>query len=167
MLEGISLVCAGQSRPLELAPSADVLRVLPHFAKNSSLTAALSVGVDEMQRNFDAMRMQVEAWRESQIPNATAKLIIYRAFIESDLEVPRHLARPVHDLYFNPQHEGERGQCRGHCGGAVSRESVLARYAPWSFEPNARARRCRGSRWSCRMARFRQTQIPCTHGSGP
>ena len=34
-----------------------------------------------------------------------AKLIIYRAFIESDLEVPKHLARPVHDLYFNPQHE--------------------------------------------------------------
>jgi len=35
----------------------------------------------------------------------TAKLIIYRAFIESDLEVPKALARPVHDLYFSPQYE--------------------------------------------------------------
>jgi hypothetical protein len=35
----------------------------------------------------------------------TAKLIIYQAFIESDLEVPKHLARPVHDRYFNPAHE--------------------------------------------------------------
>jgi len=33
------------------------------------------------------------------------KMIIYRAFIESDLEVPRHLARSVHDHYFNPQYE--------------------------------------------------------------
>ena len=28
-----------------------------------------------------------------------------RAFIEGDLEVPRHLARRVHELYFNPQYE--------------------------------------------------------------
>jgi hypothetical protein len=48
------------------------------------------------------MRAQVEAWRQSQITDVAAKLIIYRAFIESDLEVPKHLARPVHDLYFNP-----------------------------------------------------------------
>ena len=26
-------------------------------------------------------------------------------FIEGELEVPKHLARRVHDLYFNPQHE--------------------------------------------------------------
>ncbi len=51
------------------------------------------------------MRKQVESWRESQLTDLVAKLTIYRAFIESDLEVPRHLARPVHDLYFNPQHE--------------------------------------------------------------
>ena len=36
---------------------------------------------------------------------AAAKLTIYRAFIEGDLDVPRHLARRVHELYFNPQHE--------------------------------------------------------------
>jgi hypothetical protein len=35
----------------------------------------------------------------------SAKLIIYQAFIESELEAPKHLARPVHDLYFNPKYE--------------------------------------------------------------
>ena len=79
--------------------------MLAKHSKNFSLPAALSVGIDEMQRNFDAMRMQVDAWRESQLLDSTVKLIIYRAFIESGLEVPKHLARPVHDLYFNPQHE--------------------------------------------------------------
>jgi hypothetical protein len=31
------------------------------------------------------MRKQVDAWRESQLSDLAAKLIIYRAFIESDL----------------------------------------------------------------------------------
>ncbi len=44
------------------------------------------------------MRAQVEAWKQSQLSDVAAKLLIYRAFFESDLEVPRHLARPVHDL---------------------------------------------------------------------
>jgi hypothetical protein len=35
-------------------------------------------------------------------------LTIYRAFIEGDLDVPKHLARRVHELYFTPQyHEFE------------------------------------------------------------
>lgn len=57
-----------------------------------------------MQRNFDPMRQQVERWRVEQLSPEVARLTIYRAFIEGELEVPRHLARRVHDLYFNPQH---------------------------------------------------------------
>jgi hypothetical protein len=34
-----------------------------------------------------------------------ARLTIYRAFIEGELKVPKHLAPRVHDLYFNLQHE--------------------------------------------------------------
>ena len=83
----------------------DFQPVLAKHSKNFSLTAALSIGVDEMQRNFGGMRTQVEAWRRSQISDVAAKLIIYRAFIESDLEVPKHLAKPVHEMYFNPQHD--------------------------------------------------------------
>jgi hypothetical protein len=58
-----------------------------------------------MQKNFEPVRHQVEAWRGQQLSAAAAKLTIYRAFIEGDLEVPRHLARRVHELYFDPQHE--------------------------------------------------------------
>ena len=88
-----------------MAFSGDFQPVLAKHSKYFSLQNALSIGVDEMQRNFDAMRQQVDSWRESQLTEVQAKLIIYRAFIESDLEVPKALARPVHDLYFNPQHE--------------------------------------------------------------
>lgn len=51
------------------------------------------------------MRQQVEGWRAQQLSGEAARLTIYRAFIEGELEVPKHLARRVHDLYFNPQHE--------------------------------------------------------------
>ncbi len=50
------------------------------------------------------MRLQVDRWRAQQLSAETAKLTIYRAFIEGDLEVPKHLARRVHELYFNPQY---------------------------------------------------------------
>ncbi len=88
-----------------MAFTGDFEPVLAKHSKNFSLVNALSIGVDQMQRNFDGMRKQVDGWRESQLADVTAKLIIYRAFIESDLEVPKHLARPVHNHYFRPQHE--------------------------------------------------------------
>jgi hypothetical protein len=41
-----------------------------------------------MQRNFEPMRQQVETWRKTELSTVTAKMIIYEAFIESELEVP-------------------------------------------------------------------------------
>jgi len=88
-----------------MAFQGDFTPVLAKHTKNFSLVDAVSVGVDRMQRNFEPMRQQVERWRTQQLSAEAAKLTIYRAFIQGDLEVPRHLARRVHDLYFNPQHE--------------------------------------------------------------
>ena len=88
-----------------MAFNGDFQPVLAKHSKNFSLVNAVSVGVDMMQRAFKPMIEQVELWQGSQLSTATAKLIIYEAFIEGALEVPRHLARNVHDLYFNPQYE--------------------------------------------------------------
>jgi Domain of unknown function (DUF932) len=88
-----------------MAFAGDFQPVLAKHSKHFSLQNALSIGVDQMQRNFDGMRMQVEGWQASQLTDVSVKLIIYRAFIESDLEVPRHLARVVHEHYFNPKFE--------------------------------------------------------------
>ena len=88
-----------------LAFSGDFSPVLAKHSKNFSLANALSIGVDDMQRNFKPMVESVDRWRDTQLSDVAARLVIYRAFIEAELEVPRHLARPVHDLYFNPQHE--------------------------------------------------------------
>ena len=87
-----------------MAFSGDFQPVLAKHSKHFSLQNALSIGVDQMQRNFEPMRRQVEEWRSKQISTVAAKLIIYQAFVESDLDAPKHLARQVHDLYFRPSH---------------------------------------------------------------
>jgi hypothetical protein len=79
--------------------------VLAKHSKSFSLLDSISVGIDRMQRNFEPMRKQVEAWCSAELTTVAAKMIIYEAFIESELEAPKHLARNVHEHYFNPQYE--------------------------------------------------------------
>ena len=76
--------------------------LLAKHTKNFQLNRSLSSGIDDMQRNFEPMVQAVEKWRGEQLTDVTARLVIYRAFVEGELEAPRHLDRRVHDLYFNP-----------------------------------------------------------------
>jgi hypothetical protein len=79
--------------------------VLAKHSKSFSLIDCVSVGVDRMQRNFEPMRKQVEVWQRSELTDVRAKIVIYEAFVEGRLEAPKHLARTVHDLYFEPKYE--------------------------------------------------------------
>ncbi len=89
----------------KIAFSGDFTPVLAKHTKHLSLVDMLSIGIDRVQRNFEPMKNQVEAWKATRIPDEAAKLVIYRAFVEGELDVPKHLTRRVHDLYFNPQVE--------------------------------------------------------------
>src|SRR5208283_4800810 len=82
----------------------DFTPVLAKHSKHFNLLDALAIGVDRMQRNFEPMRLQIEKWKELQLPETYAKMVIYRAFIEGDLDAPKHMARRVHELYFEPQY---------------------------------------------------------------
>jgi hypothetical protein len=79
-------------------------------SKSFSLIDCISVGVDRMQRNFEPMRKQVEALQISELRDVTAKVVINEAFVEGRLEAPKHLARTVHDLYFEPKYEEFRSR---------------------------------------------------------
>jgi hypothetical protein len=81
--------------------------VLARHTKNFRLLDTLSIGIDQMQRNFKPMVESVERWRAAMITEVTAKLVIYQAFIEGELDIPRGLplARHTHELYFNPAHD--------------------------------------------------------------
>ncbi len=89
--------------------------VLAKHSKSFSLIDCISVGVDRMQRNFEPMRKQVEAWQRSELADVTAKVVIYEAFVEGELEAPKHLARSVHDLYFEPLRFAKRNGSNAGC----------------------------------------------------
>jgi|SRR5258708_25860186 len=56
--------------------------VLAKHSKSFSLIDCISVGVDRMQRNFEPMRKQVEAWQRSELTDVNAKVVIYEALVE-------------------------------------------------------------------------------------
>ena len=87
-----------------MAFSGDFTPVLAKHSKSFNLVDTLSVGVDRIQRNFEPMQRQVESWRNAQITDERAKLILYSAFVEGNLEAPRSLLPEVHRLYFEPQY---------------------------------------------------------------
>ena len=72
--------------------------MLPKHSKPFSLIDCISVSVDRMQRNFEPLRKQVEAWQRRELTDVSAKVVIYEAFVEGKLEAPKHLARTVRDL---------------------------------------------------------------------
>jgi hypothetical protein len=39
------------------------------------------------------------------LTDVTAKVVIYEAFVEGKPEAPKHLARTVDDLHFEPKYE--------------------------------------------------------------
>ncbi len=77
-----------------MAFAGDFTPVLAKHSKSFSLIDCISVGVDRMQRNFEPMRKQVEAWQRSELTDVTAKVVIYEAFVEGKLEAPK---RPCSD----------------------------------------------------------------------
>ena len=88
-----------------LAFHGDFTPVLAKHSKHFNLEDALAIGIDRMQRNFDPMKRQVETWQSHQITDDYAKLVIYRAFVEDELDAPKHIAKYVHKNYFHPEHE--------------------------------------------------------------
>ena len=88
-----------------MAFSGDFTPVLAKHSKNFNLIHSLEIWVSDMQRNFEPMTEQVRHWRDSQLTDVAARIIIYQAFIEAEIDIPKHLAVPVHKLYFNPEHE--------------------------------------------------------------
>jgi hypothetical protein len=60
--------------------------VLAKHSKRFNPIDTLAVRVDRIQRNFEPMQRQVEQWRTSQITDHRAKLIMYEAFVDGELE---------------------------------------------------------------------------------
>jgi hypothetical protein len=87
-----------------LALFGDYAPVMRKHTKRVEIEALLAVAVDQMQRNFEPMRRQIDFFRGSELSDQRAKLIIYDAFMEGGADLPKHLGAVVHDHYFDPKY---------------------------------------------------------------
>src|SRR5438876_7556238 len=86
----------------------DFVPVLHKHSKHLDLIELVSIGVDKIQRNFEPLKRQIEAWQSHALENDRAKLILYAAFVEGRLAAPRHLLPVVHKHYFQTEYEAFR-----------------------------------------------------------
>jgi hypothetical protein len=118
---------------------------LAKHSKSFSLIDCISVGVDRMQRNFEPIRKQVEAWQRSELTDVTFKVVIYEGFLEGKLEVPKHLARSVPGPQYVPSNvchgvRSARGRGRLCLGltvcttAAVNRALALTAWSGWVLD---------------------------------
>jgi hypothetical protein len=82
--------------------------VLAKHSKSFSLIDCISVGVDRMQRNFEPMRKQVEAWQKSELTDVTAKVVTVCAE-DFEIGVPW---RPILAVEINTLIDTKRRQRR-------------------------------------------------------
>ena len=88
-----------------LAFHGEFVAIAKKHTKNVALDEVIGVGVDRVQRHFQKLTATLDAWRDYQLPDASAKAVIYDAFVAGGLDVPKRLAPAVHRHYFEPQHE--------------------------------------------------------------
>lgn len=87
-----------------LAFRGDFVAMTRKHSKNINLIETVALGVDRAQRHFDQVTAHINAFQNHQLPDVTAREIIYHAFIGDQLDAPKHLARRVHQEYFEPRH---------------------------------------------------------------
>ena len=130
--------------------------VLAEHSKSFSLIDCISVGVDRMQRSFEPMRKQVEVWQKSELTDVTTKVVNYEAFVEGKLEAPKHLARTVHDLYFEPSTRNSVRERSGVCrmrlclpSKNLTRFRNSGRRRTWVSSWRLGSRKCFNDAWRC------------------
>ena len=99
MVAGLRVFCCDN-----MAFSGDFFAIQAKHSKNLIPIDAISLGVDRIQRNFEPLNRQVEAWKQQQLTDGAAKSIICDAFIGDQLDVPKHIGKVVYDHYFNPKY---------------------------------------------------------------
>ena len=89
----------------------------------------------------------VHAKHSQNLSIAVTTMIIYQAFIEDELEIPKHLARRIHDLHFHPQFEDFQPRTMWSLSNAFrSAFKELVSVPPYRRRPGSRRARAVGPR---------------------
>lgn len=88
-----------------LAFNGEFFAIAKKHSKNllANLVDSIAIGVDRVQRHFEPMTAQIDAWRNHTLPDIEAKSLIYDAFVKDQVDAPKHLMKAVHSEYFEPK----------------------------------------------------------------
>jgi hypothetical protein len=98
---------AKHTQAVGAAPPGKPENLLPQFRAQGVEREHISIVRQKLSRFFgtpersDAPHFRRKTGRRF----CSSQLIIYQAFIEGAIDLPKHLAARVHNLYFNPEHE--------------------------------------------------------------
>lgn len=85
-----------------LAFSGEFVAVAKKHSKNLDVVETLALGIDRIQRKFQAQVNTIDVWKNHQLPDIRAKEIIYDAALGS-VDMPKHLMKDIDQEYFNPR----------------------------------------------------------------
>ena len=119
--------------------------VLAKHSKSFSLIDCIAVGVDRMQRNFEPMRKQVEAWQRSELTDCHRQNSHLRGIRRG--KTGSSQTPCPHDLYVEPKYEEFRHERSGVFPMRSRRHSKN-----WIPSRNSKRRRSWANTWK-----------PCSH----
>lgn len=82
----------------------DFTPVLAKHSRKLDLEETIALGVERMQRGFAPLREQIGVWQRRALSDDAARLLIYAAFLDRGLPLPKHLMGVVHRHYFQPEY---------------------------------------------------------------
>ena len=83
----------------------DYSPVMKKHTKHLDLEGTIGMSLEKMQRNFKPLIQKIDVWKNHSLADDTARLLIYRAFVEEQTALPKHLLRDVHHHYFEPEYD--------------------------------------------------------------
>lgn len=83
----------------------DYSPVMKKHTKHLDLDGTIGMSLEKMQRNFKPLIQKIDVWKNHQLPDDNARLLIYRAFVEGGTDLPKHLLKDVHREYFEPEYD--------------------------------------------------------------
>jgi hypothetical protein len=83
----------------------DYSPVMKKHTKHLDLDGTIGMSLEKMQRNFKPLIQKIDVWKNHNLSDNDARLLIYRAFVEEQTSLPKHLLRDVHHHYFEPEYE--------------------------------------------------------------
>jgi hypothetical protein len=93
-----------------LAFHGDFTPVTKKHSKNFDYVEVIDSAIGKMQRHFDPMKRQIDAWRGHDLPDVKAKAIVFDAFILRGIDCAQHVGKEVARHYFEPEHDDFRAR---------------------------------------------------------